>query len=182
MSGDTVNLYNPHEGLTGRDGGPYLDQVEREAAEKLRARVEQREPDYANAPATAGTPLVDANTLVGMANPASNPSKSATVDAMTNAVELLAENEEFPATPVAQRDKTDDEKEAAKHAADGTTPYNPASPTVVSTDEDNSDAVSKSAGTTPKENTAKKAAATKQTSAKSSTTKKAAAKSTAASK
>ena len=53
-------LYNPNDNVTGRDGGPYLDEVEARNAEARRAVVEDREPDYDNPPATAGIPLVTA--------------------------------------------------------------------------------------------------------------------------
>jgi hypothetical protein len=39
-------------------GGPYLDDVLRVEAEKLRAIAEDREPDLENASAVAGTPLL----------------------------------------------------------------------------------------------------------------------------
>lgn len=57
-SEEKVNFYNIHDGLRGRDGGPYLDQMEREAAEIQRAKVEDREPDLDNPGSSAGTPLV----------------------------------------------------------------------------------------------------------------------------
>lgn len=50
-------LYNANDGVTGRDGGPYLDEVEVIRAEERRALVEDREPDYDNPPATAGIQL-----------------------------------------------------------------------------------------------------------------------------
>jgi hypothetical protein len=50
-------LYNANDGVTGRDGGPYLDEVEVIRAEERRALVEGREPDYDNPPATAGIQL-----------------------------------------------------------------------------------------------------------------------------
>lgn len=46
-----------------RDGGPYLDDVEREEAETRRAKIEDREPHYDNLLATAGTQLVTAAQL-----------------------------------------------------------------------------------------------------------------------
>jgi hypothetical protein len=61
---EKVKFYIAQEGLATRDGGPYLDQVERESAEVWRAKVEEREPDFENASATAGTPLVTFNKLI----------------------------------------------------------------------------------------------------------------------
>lgn len=60
-----LGFYNPHDGVKGRDGGPYLDFVEREAAEKIRAQKEEREPvTDGSTPAVAGTPLVTAAQLI----------------------------------------------------------------------------------------------------------------------
>lgn len=55
--GDSIPLYNPNDRLTGRDGGPYLDQEEQRKAEERRAVVEGRKPDVKNPPATAGIQL-----------------------------------------------------------------------------------------------------------------------------
>ena len=73
-----TGFYNPHDGIKGRDGGPYLDHVERQRAEVNRALVEKREPaDLDGAlPATAGTPLVVVRQLVDNSY-LSNPSMSA---------------------------------------------------------------------------------------------------------
>ena len=60
----TVHLYNAAHGKTPRTGGPYLDDVEREEAEKRRAKFENREPDLENPPASAGTVLVPKSALV----------------------------------------------------------------------------------------------------------------------
>ena len=130
--GDTKNLYNPHDGLTGRDGGPYLDQEERRLAEITRAAKEGREPDFDNAPATAGTPLVTAATLVTLANSASNPSQSGN-EVLSGAVDKLAADESFPVNAFTSRDKTVEEVDAEKAAKDPKP--NPADPTVISTDD-----------------------------------------------
>lgn len=67
-SGDTtknVAFFNPFDGVKGRDGGPYLDFVEREAAEKVRAQKEGREPvSGGSTPASVGTPLVTARQVI----------------------------------------------------------------------------------------------------------------------
>lgn len=55
--GEATPLYNPNDRLTGRDGGPYLDQEEQRVAEERRARIEGRKPDLKNPPATAGIQL-----------------------------------------------------------------------------------------------------------------------------
>lgn len=54
----TLDLYDVNKGMMKRDGGPYLDQVQRESAEIIRAQREDREPDLKNPPADAGTYLV----------------------------------------------------------------------------------------------------------------------------
>lgn len=98
---ETTKLYNLHDGLTGRDGGPYLDQVEREAAEVRRAKVEGREPDLEHPGTTAGDPLVTARQLVETANPQSNPSQIG-FDPFAAAVDQLETSEDFPVTSVAE--------------------------------------------------------------------------------
>lgn len=128
------NLYNPHDGLTGRDGGPYLDQEERRLAEIRRAAIEGREPDFEQAPATAGTPLVTASELVAMANPASIPSQAA-YDPAADSIERLAKDETFPVNAFATREKTQEEVDAEKAAESGDDHLsNPANPTTASVD------------------------------------------------
>lgn len=70
-----VGFYNPHDGLKGRDGGPYLDHINRQTAEINRALVEGRDADDLNGvlPADAGTPLVTAAQVIDN-SPMSNPS------------------------------------------------------------------------------------------------------------
>lgn len=161
MADNSVNMFNPHDGLTGRDGGPYLDQEERRLAEIVRAAKEDRKPDFDNAPATAGTPLVTAAELVGMANPASIPSQQTTTDALTNAVSTLAKDEDFPVSAFSTRDKTDAEKEGER-AANSTDPHdNPANPTVVSVDDESNKPLKE---TSSDDSTAKKTAAKKTAS------------------
>ena len=82
-----VGFYNVHDGLKGRDGGPYLDHIERQAAEVARARLEDREPadPWGVLPATAGTPLLVASQIVDnslTSNPsmASKPTLAAVLD------------------------------------------------------------------------------------------------------
>lgn len=63
-NGDTtVDLYIASHGKTPRTGGPYMDDIERERAEQIRAKMEDREPDLENPPATAGTRLVPKSML-----------------------------------------------------------------------------------------------------------------------
>lgn len=43
-----TKLFNPNDGLHGRKGGPFLDQVQQRQQEETRAIREGREPDYEN--------------------------------------------------------------------------------------------------------------------------------------
>lgn len=88
-------LYNPNDNVTGRDGGPYLDEVEARNAEARRAVVEDREPDFDNPPATAGIPLVTAGRQAHVVGVNNLPSQSHRYD-LSNAdlVDGRAEDEE----------------------------------------------------------------------------------------
>lgn len=90
---DTRPVFNQHDGLTGRDGGPYLDQVEAYNAEVQRAQVEGREPDFDNLGSTAGTPLVPAVVLKHGHNVNSIPSQG-NVDATLLAVDAAVNDED----------------------------------------------------------------------------------------
>jgi hypothetical protein len=59
----TVKLYDANKGKTPRTGGPYLDEVQAEEAERRRAKAEGREPDLDNVPPYVGTQLVTAAQL-----------------------------------------------------------------------------------------------------------------------
>lgn len=135
MTENTKNLYNPHAGLTGRDGGPYLDQEERRLAEVRRAAIEGREPDFDNAPAVAGTPLVTAGQLIQQANPTSNPSQ-ANADPYAYAVDSLAQSEDFPVDAFSKRPVDDDEVARSEEL---NPKDNPASPLYVSDDSEGTD-------------------------------------------
>jgi hypothetical protein len=90
-----LRLFNVHAGLTGRDGGPYLDEVENEKAEERRAKVEGRkplDPNKENLPASAGTPLVTGPQLVNLYSGSnSNPSMQS-VDPFADALEGLVKD------------------------------------------------------------------------------------------
>jgi hypothetical protein len=51
----SVHQTDPNRRIPGTN--PYLDDLERERAEIVRAKVEDREPDLENPPAVQGTPL-----------------------------------------------------------------------------------------------------------------------------
>lgn len=77
---DSVSLFNPNDNVTGRDGGPYLDEVEARNAEARRSAVEDREPDYDNPPATAGIPLVSGSRQAAAIGVNNLPSQSHNFD------------------------------------------------------------------------------------------------------
>lgn len=88
-------LYNPNDGLTGRGGGPYLDLEEDRLAEERRARIEGREPDLENPPASGGTVLVTAGQLLANQGVNNLPSVSDSIASdQEAAVKSLADNEE----------------------------------------------------------------------------------------
>lgn len=88
-------LYNPNDNITGRDGGPYLDIEEAKAAERRRAEVESREPNFEEMPATAGIPLVPGPTLLAAATVNNLPSQSANFGVnVVESVEKVKESED----------------------------------------------------------------------------------------
>jgi hypothetical protein len=93
-----MRLYNANDGLTGRDGGPYLDLEEAKAAEIRRAVVEDREPDFEKyAGSSAGIKLVRADQLLlveGVTNIPSQENKSGLN--IEEAVAAIADNDENP--------------------------------------------------------------------------------------
>lgn len=68
-------LYNPNDNITGRDGGPYLDEVEAQIAEERRAVVEGRKPSDEFV-ASAGTPLITGAQLLPTATVNNLPSQN----------------------------------------------------------------------------------------------------------
>jgi hypothetical protein len=98
--GEQVDLFNPNDGLVGRDGGPYLDVEEARLAETRRASIEGRKPDYDNLSGVAGIPLVTANQLVANAVGLNIPSRDGT-DVLTDANQKFAASDAVAATPMA---------------------------------------------------------------------------------
>lgn len=93
--GNERAIYNANDGLTGRDGGPYLDQEEDRLAEERRARVEGRKPDLENPPASSGTVLVTAGQLLANAGVNNVPSQDGSVSLGEElAVKNLADSKE----------------------------------------------------------------------------------------
>ena len=72
--GEAIPLFNPNDGITGRNGGPYLDEVQAQQDEIRRAKVEQREPDLENPGPNAGIQLSTAAQMVAALTVTNNPS------------------------------------------------------------------------------------------------------------
>lgn len=89
-------LWNVNEGITGRDGGPYLDEEQARAAEEIRARIEKREPNHDEIQPYAGIMLVPAATLINTETVNSNPS----MEGSTALAKALADSA-FGSQPVA---------------------------------------------------------------------------------
>lgn len=70
----TVPLFNPNDGLTGRNGGPYLDEVQAQQDEIRRAKIEGREPDLDKPGANAGIQLSTAAQMLASLTLSNNPS------------------------------------------------------------------------------------------------------------
>lgn len=136
MAEARTNLYNPHEGLTGRDGGPYLDREEARLAEIRRAEIEGREPDLENPPATAGIPLVTARQLVQLAGANSVPSQSG-YNPDADAIDKLAKDESFPVNPHSNRAASEQEvNQGRADAGENPVAGNPAHGAIASKDAD----------------------------------------------
>lgn len=65
-------FWNAQDGVRGRDGGPYADEVDAQQREIARARAEGREPDLDNPPPFVGNQLRTSRTIED--NTFSNPS------------------------------------------------------------------------------------------------------------
>ncbi len=100
----TQQLFNPNDSITGRDGGPYLDEEEARKAEIRRAHVEGREPDLEKPPATAGIPLVTSSELLSTATINNIPSQDGVVGASDLLVKGAVENFDVLLEPRGERD------------------------------------------------------------------------------
>lgn len=91
--GDSTPLFNPNDGITGRNGGPYLDEVQAQQDEIRRAKVEGREPDLDNPGPNAGIQLSTAAQMVAALTVTSNPSmENARAEAIAKAYKDAHEN------------------------------------------------------------------------------------------
>ena len=123
---ETVKLYNVNDGVTGRDGGPYMDQVDAIQAEIQRAKVEGREPDLDNPPATAGQVLVTGSQLLLNSNaiPASKQNTSVHLQEIEAKpageieVEVIEQGPVWPLSPMVDPEGEPVEYDAAKVQSD----------------------------------------------------------------
>lgn len=107
---DTVQLFNPNDGITGRDGGPYLDVEQAKRDEDVRAAKEDREPDYENMSANAGIPLQTAREQLASVNVNNLPSMDGAPVANT-LMGSAVDNDELPIQAWAEVEVPDDENE-----------------------------------------------------------------------
>lgn len=94
-----VKLFNPNEGLHGRQGGPFLDDVQRRQQEEVRAIREGREPNYDNMQPAVGDQLRTEEQLLQEAIHSATPPELVGFKGVT-------------ATPVINTDGGDDEPES----------------------------------------------------------------------
>lgn len=100
----TQQLFNPNDSITGRDGGPYLDEEEARVAEERRARIEGRKPNFDNPPATAGIPLVTSAELLSTATINNIPSQDGFIGASDLLVKGAVEDDAVLLKPSGERD------------------------------------------------------------------------------
>lgn len=102
MADKSVPLFNPNDGLTGRDGGTYLDLEEQRIAEERRAKIEGRKPNYDNPGATAGIQLRTAADIIhhGVHN-VNLPSQSDNMRTYDVLVDSAVKDKETPYKPAA---------------------------------------------------------------------------------
>ena len=94
MGDKVVALFNANDGLTGRDGGPYLDLEEAREAEIRRARVENRKPDLENPPASAGIVLLTGKQVVSNLGVNNLPSQDDSYTAEDKALRAVADDKD----------------------------------------------------------------------------------------
>lgn len=124
---EEVKFWNAQDGIRGRDGGPYADEVDARQREVNRARAEGREPDLDNPPPFVGNVIVTSAYVED--NLFSNPSMKAAPGphealAQAKVVEDAPMRVDPGFLPVDTRDELSDsdreksEKESVKLAAD----------------------------------------------------------------
>lgn len=119
----TEALFNANDGLTGRDGGPYLDEVEAQQAEIRRAKVEGREPDLDNPPASAGIVLVTARQAFANGSVNNVPSQDGT-DVGDTALRAVADDSTNGLRIYSEREVVTEDEPVAETPADYLDPDN----------------------------------------------------------
>ena len=112
-------LFNVNDGPNGRDGGPYLDQVQQRDAEIARAAAEGREPDFENMVSSPGVQLVTAEQLVKMHHMQPSEQDKPLLDA--TAVLANVDNPDVGANPVGmtvEEEETEVEEEEVASTSD----------------------------------------------------------------
>lgn len=108
-----VKLFNPNEGLHGRQGGPFLDDVQRKQAEETRAIREGREPDYENMQPYVGDQLRTEEQLLQEAIHSATPPELIGFEGISAKPLLEIADEDMasdPANPAVKEQESDEEK------------------------------------------------------------------------
>ena len=108
-----TKLFNPNEGLFGRQGGPFLDDVNRKRQEDIRAYKEGREPNYENMQPGVGDSLRTEEQLLQEQINGVNPPT----------LEELKDFKGVVAKPVVNTDGGDDEPESESVDVSGSDPF-----------------------------------------------------------
>lgn len=104
-----TKLFNPNEGLHGRQGGPFLDQVQQRQQEEVRAIREGREPNYEDMQPAVGMQLRTEEQLLQEAIHSATPPELVDFKGVTAApVLVVPDDEESGAVNEAEPDKTDE--------------------------------------------------------------------------
>lgn len=110
-----VKFFNPNEGLHGRQGGPFLDDVQRKQTEETRAIREGREPDYDNMQPYVGDDLRTEEQLLQQAIHSATPPELTQFEGITAnpllemADEDMASNPENPDVKEQEEQKEDED-------------------------------------------------------------------------
>lgn len=139
---DSTPLFNPNDGLTGRNGGPYLDEEQARADEVRRARIEGREPDLDTPTANAGIQLSTAAQMLATLAVTNNPSmERAQAEVLSKAYATsFEETKDLLSTPIT--DALPDTSDQPSNADADTVVYNeldPNAPVTETTAEDAGD-------------------------------------------
>lgn len=125
-----VKLFNPNEGLHGRQGGPFLDNVQRRQAEETRAIREGREPDYENMQPYVGDQLRTEEQLLQEAIHSATPPELTKFEGITAAPVLEVADEDMASDPEDPAVKEQEENEETHKGDDPNDPRDPAAPPV----------------------------------------------------